>query len=247
MTLRVAALYRFVPLSDHRELVPRLEGLCAELDLKGTLLLAPEGINGTIAGRPEAVDALLDAVQRGPLFGRRLDGLELKLSTAAAQPFGHLKVRAKREIVTFDGGVTDPRQAVGRYVEPKAWNGLLADPDLVLVDTRNAFEVAFGSVAGAIDPGLRRFSDFKPFVRQALAPQRQRPMALFCTGGIRCEKASAYLLAQGFDKVYHLKGGILNYLNVVPEAESLWTGTCFVFDGRTCLGHGLREKGSGHE
>jgi UPF0176 protein len=241
MSVTVAALYRFVPLPDCHALREPLLALCARLALKGTLLLAPEGINGTVAGEIKAVDALLAELRGGALFGGRLAELDVKLSDAAVMPFQRLKVKVKREIVAFDQGETDPTRRVGTYVGPRDWNALVDDPEVMVIDTRNAFEVAMGTFAGAVDPGTASFGEFRGFAGRALDPARDRKVAMFCTGGIRCEKASAYLLSQGFGEVYHLKGGILAYLAAVPEAESRWRGGCFVFDGRVALGHGLAE------
>jgi UPF0176 protein len=242
MTFKVAALYQFVSLPDFRVLRDPLRALCDELALKGTLLLAPEGINGTVAGTEAAIDRFVATLQDGPLFEGRLDGLELKFSTAEAMPFQRMKVRLKKEIVTLGDTATDPTRRVGTYVDPLDWNELIADGETLLLDTRNAFEVAMGTFDGAIDPKLARFGDFKDFAKQHLDPASHRRIAMFCTGGIRCEKASAYLLANGFAEVFHLKGGILKYLEQVPEAESRWNGACFVFDERTALGHGLTEQ-----
>jgi len=241
MTVKVAALYRFARLLDCADLVAPLRELCEELGIRGTLLLAPEGINGTVAGETAAIDDLLVRLAGGWIFGDRLAGMELKVSTAAAMPFGRLKVKAKREIVAFDGGATDPSRRVGTYVAPADWNALIADPETVVIDTRNAFEVAIGTFHGARDPGTVSFSQFRDYAARELDPVRHRRVAMFCTGGIRCEKASAYLIDQGFAEVLHLKGGILAYLEQVPEAESLWRGGCFVFDERVALGHGLAE------
>jgi UPF0176 protein len=247
MTLKVAAFYQFAALPDYRELREPLRAICAGLALKGSVLLAQEGINGTLAGPAEAIDALVEELQNGTLFGGRLDHLELKFSTAAAMPFGRLKVRLKKEIVTLGDPATDPTRRVGTYVDPAAWNDLIATPDTLLIDTRNAFEVEMGSFAGSIDPRIASFGQFKDFVARELDPQKHRRIAMFCTGGIRCEKASSYLLSRGFAKVYHLKGGILKYLEDVPAGQSRWQGECFVFDERVALGHGLAERGrDGH-
>ncbi len=240
--LRVAALYQFTSLPDFRELREPLLAICAGLSIKGSILIAEEGINGTVAGPPNAVDALVTELQSGPLFSGRLDNLELKFSQASAMPFARLKVRLKKEIVTLGDPAADPTRAVGLYVEPKDWNDLIAAPDTLLIDTRNAFEVAMGTFEGATDPQLARFGQFKDFVAQNLDPHRHRRIAMFCTGGIRCEKASAYLLSRGFEEVHHLKGGILKYLEAIPESQSRWRGECFVFDDRITLGHGLKEK-----
>ncbi len=240
--LKVAALYQFAALPDFRELREPLRALADSLGIKGSVLLAHEGINGTVAGSDEGIDALVEALQHGSLFGGRLDNLELKFSRAAAMPFQRLKVRLKKEIVTLGDTAADPTRQVGIYVESTEWNALIAAPDTLVIDTRNAFEVAMGTFEGAIDPGIRSFGQFKDFAAEKLDPGKHRKIAMFCTGGIRCEKASAYLLARGFTEVYHLKGGILRYLEGVPEGQSRWRGECFVFDERVALGHGLRER-----
>jgi UPF0176 protein len=244
MPLKVAAFYQFARLPDYRELREPLRAICAELELKGSILLAQEGINGTIAGTADAIDGLVDELQHGALFGGRLDDLELKFSQAATMPFQRLKVRLKKEIVTLGDANVDPTRQIGIYVEPAAWNALIAEPDTLVIDTRNAFEVAMGTFEGAIDPGISSFGEFKEFAAQKLDPARHRKIAMFCTGGIRCEKASSFLLSRGFGEVYHLKGGILKYLEGVSEHESRWRGECFVFDERVALGHGLRERGN---
>jgi UPF0176 protein len=241
MPLKVAAFYQFAALPDFRELREPLRALAAGHGIKGSVLLAHEGINGTVAGGYEAIDVFVDELQNGALFGGRLDNLELKFSSASEMPFQRLKVRLKKEIVTL-GDAVDPKRQVGTYVEPSEWNALIAAPDTLVIDTRNAFEVAMGTFEGAIDPGIKSFGQFKEFAAEKLDPARHKRIAMFCTGGIRCEKASAYLLARGFDEVYHLKGGILRYLEGVPEQESRWHGECFVFDERVALGHGLRPR-----
>lgn len=242
MTYKVAALYQFVPLPDFRELKDPLHRLCQDLGIRGTLLLAHEGINGTVAGLDEAVDILMAELRSGPLFAGRLDNLELKYSTASEMPFKRMKVRLKKEIVTLGDPQTDPLRRVGTYVSPDEWNRLMDEPGIVVLDTRNDFEVGMGTFAGAVDPRIARFSEFKDFVRDELDPARHKRVAMFCTGGIRCEKASSYMLAQGFEEVFHLKGGILKYLEDVPQTESRWDGECFVFDERVALGHGLVER-----
>jgi UPF0176 protein len=241
MPVKVAAFYQFAALPDFRELREPLRAICADLKLKGSVLLAHEGINGTLAGSADAVDTLIAELRTGE-FGGRLGNLELKFSSGAVMPFARLKIRLKKEIVTLGDPTIDPTKAVGTYVDAADWNELIAAPDTLVIDTRNAFEVAMGSFAGAIDPQIERFGQFKEFVTQTLDPQRHRKIAMFCTGGIRCEKASAYLLSRGFAEVYHLKGGILKYLEAVPESESRWRGECFVFDERIALGHDLRER-----
>ncbi|WP_414471592.1 rhodanese-related sulfurtransferase [Microvirga sp. M2] len=242
MTYKVAALYQFVALPDFREIRDPLHAVCADHGIRGTLLLAGEGINGTVAGTEEGIDALIAELREGALFRGRLDNLELKFSTASEMPFKRMKVRLKKEIVTLGDPQTDPTRQVGTYVSPSDWNALIADPEVILLDTRNDFEVAMGTFEGAVDPRIGTFSQFKEFVRKELDPARHRKVAMFCTGGIRCEKASSYMLGQGFEEVYHLKGGILKYLEDVPEAESRWSGGCFVFDERVSLGHGLAER-----
>jgi UPF0176 protein len=242
MPFKVAALYQFAALPDFRELREPLRALAAGLGIKGSVLLAHEGINGTVAGSYDDIDAFVRELQRGPLFGGRLDNLELKFSSASEMPFQRLKVRLKKEIVTLGDTAVDPTQLVGTYVEPSDWNALISEPDTLVIDTRNAFEVAMGTFEGAIDPGIKSFGQFKDFAAAKLDPAKHRKIAMFCTGGIRCEKASAYLLARGFDEVYHLKGGILRYLEGVPEQDSRWRGDCFVFDERVALGHGLRQR-----
>src|SRR6266436_9360232 len=242
MSHRVAAFYQFAALPDFRELREPLRAICAELRLKGSVLLAHEGINGTLAGSAEGIAALVEELQRGALFDGRLNNLELKFSHAAAMPFQRLKIRLKKEIVTLGDRHTDPTRQVGVYVDPGDWNALIAGPDTLVIDTRNAFEVAMGTFPGAVDPGIRSFGQFKDFAARHLDPAKHQRIAMFCTGGIRCEKASAYLLAQGFSEVYHLKGGILRYLEGMPKQQSRWRGECFVFDERVALGHGLQQR-----
>jgi UPF0176 protein len=242
MSLKVVAFYQFAALPGFRQLREPLRAICAGLGLKGSVLLAHEGINGTLAGHADAIDALVDELRWGALFGGRLDHLELKFSQAATMPFRRLKIRLKREIVTLGDASADPTRQVGIYVEPTAWNTLIAAPDTLVIDTRNSFEVALGTFEGALDPGIASFGQFKEFAARKLDPAKHRRIAMFCTGGIRCEKASAHLLARGFAEVYHLKGGILKYLEQMPETESRWRGECFVFDDRVALGHGLQQR-----
>ncbi|WP_076866326.1 oxygen-dependent tRNA uridine(34) hydroxylase TrhO [Bradyrhizobium mercantei] len=242
MPLKVAAFYQFAALPDFRALREPLRAFCTRLELKGSVLLAHEGINGTIAGTTDAIDGLVAELRYGPLFGGRLDNLELKFSEAAQMPFQRLKVRLKKEIVTLGDTTVDPTRQVGTYVDAADWNELIAAPDITVLDTRNTFEVAMGTFDGAVDPRISSFGQFKEFAARHLDPEKHRRIAMFCTGGIRCEKASAYLLAQGFNEVYHLKGGILRYLEETPQQESRWRGDCFVFDERVALGHGLRER-----
>jgi UPF0176 protein len=242
MAHKVAAFYQFAALPDFRELRVPLRALCASLGLKGSVLLAHEGINGTLAGSDEGIAAFVEALRHGNLFGGRLDHLELKYSAADAMPFQRLKVRLKREIVTLGDASADPTKRVGTYVDAAHWNKVIADPGTLVLDTRNAFEVAMGTFEGAVNPNIKSFGQFKQFTAQELDPAKHRKIAMFCTGGIRCEKASAYLLSRGFAEVFHLRGGILKYLEGVPESESRWRGECFVFDERVALGHGLRER-----
>jgi len=228
----VAAFYQFAPLPDFRELQAHLKLLCKKEGIKGTLLLAPEGINGTVAGSRKAIDNLKTFLET------RFKALEYKESWAYELPFHRMKVRLKREIVTLGIPHVNPSQHVGTYVDPQDWNSLLSDPDLLLLDTRNNYEVEIGTFKGALNPQTSSFREFPAFVKK-LDPSKSKKIAMFCTGGIRCEKASSYLLSQGFKEVYHLKGGILKYLEAVPPEESLWKGECFVFDGRTAISHGL--------
>jgi UPF0176 protein len=242
MSHKVAAFYQFVPLPDYEDLREPLRNMCVAIGIKGIILLAAEGINGTVAGTPAAIDALVNQLLRGDLFGRRLDNLELKFSAAAAMPFNRMKVRLKKEIVRLGDPETDPNEKVGVYVDPSDWNALINQPDVLLIDTRNQFEVEMGTFEGALDPRITRFGEFPEFAAKTLDPAKHKKIAMFCTGGIRCEKASSYLLSQGFNEVYHLKGGILKYLEDIPQEESLWRGECFVFDQRIALGHGLSER-----
>jgi UPF0176 protein len=237
MSLRVAAFYQFIRLPDPAALRAPLREFCLAQDLRGTVLLAPEGINGTIAGSPGAIEALVRALRSGAVIQPAFQRMELKFSGTETPPFRRLKIRLKREIVTLGQMQADPLVAVGTYIDPKDWNAVLADPEILLIDTRNAFEVAQGTFPGAIDPHTEHFSDFVEFTRKNLDPEKHRRIAMFCTGGIRCEKASAYLLGQGFGQVLHLKGGILNYLENIPAAQSRWRGECFVFDERIALSH----------
>jgi UPF0176 protein len=207
--------------------------------VKGSLLLAPEGINGTIAGPRAGIDAVLAAVRALP----GCEGLEWKESFAESMPFGRMKVKLKREIVTMGQPDVDPLARVGNYVAARDWNALIADPDTVVIDTRNDYEVAIGTFRGAVDPGTKAFGEFPDWWQENRDRFQGKRIAMFCTGGIRCEKSTNYLLGQGVNQVFHLKGGILKYLEEVPEAESLWQGQCFVFDDRVSVGHGLQPGG----
>lgn len=233
----VAALYQFTRLTDFREMRGPLLELCEANAVMGTLLLAREGINGTIAGPEAGIRAVLDFLRRDP----RLARLEHKESWAEGEnPFNRMKVRLKKEIVTMGVDGIDPNEVVGTHVEPEEWNDLIRDPDVVLIDTRNEYEVGIGTFRGAINPHTVSFREFPEWVRSQERLHNKPRIAMFCTGGIRCEKASAFMKLEGFDEVYHLKGGILKYLERVPEEESLWEGECFVFDGRVSVGHGLK-------
>jgi UPF0176 protein len=228
----VAAFYRFLALAAPAALRDDLRSAFASTDLLGTTLIAPEGINGTMAGSPETIDHLLSFLADRTGLSRS----EVKFSTAEAPPFRRLKFKLKREIITFRNATVDPARP-GQYVDPNHWNALLADPEVLLLDTRNTYETAIGTFAGAITPPLDTFSDFSDYVRENLDPTQHRKVAMFCTGGIRCEKASAYMLQQGFPEVYHLKGGILKYLETVPTEASQWQGACYIFDERISVDH----------
>jgi UPF0176 protein len=236
MTQVIAAFYKFVTLADYRERRQPLLNLCHHHHIKGTILLAAEGINGTIAGTRSSIDTILADLKADPHFA----DLEHKESIATKSPFDRLKVRLKQEIVTFGIPTIDPTNLVGTYVKPQDWNELIANPDVLVIDTRNQYEVEIGTFAGAIDPQTTSFTEFPAYVAAHLDPQQHKQIAMFCTGGIRCEKATSYLLSQGFEHVYHLQGGILKYLAEIPAAQSQWEGECFVFDDRVAVTHGLR-------
>jgi UPF0176 protein len=237
--IRVAALYRFARIADCEAVRARLEAVCADNGVRGTLLVAREGLNGTIAGTEAGVAGVVAAIHALPGFDR----LELKYSTAVEPPFHRLKVRIKAEIVTMGEPGLNPATDAGTYVSARDWNALIADPATIVIDTRNDYEVAVGAFEGAIQPHTRSFRDFPDWVRgegRALFEGATPPkVAMYCTGGIRCEKATAFLKAEGIEDVHHLEGGVLRYLEEIPEAESLWRGECFVFDERVAVGHGL--------
>ena len=239
MTYIVTTFYKFVFLSDLETRCKSLLKYCQNRQIKGTILLAKEGINGTIGGSRKAIDEVVTYLHRD----RNLSDLEFKESTAESMPFARLKVKIKAEIVTLGLPEVDPNQKVGTYVAPQDWNQIISDPEVTVIDTRNDYEVEIGSFQGAIDPKTDSFREFPQYVTENLDPQQHPKIAMFCTGGIRCEKASSYLLSQGFQKVYHLQGGILKYLEQVPPEESLWEGECFVFDERVAVKQGL-ESGS---
>lgn len=235
MALVVATFYKFVKLSDLSELRSPLLSHCQAQNIRGTILLAQEGINGTIAGTRKAIDSVLTYLRSEP----RLADLEHKESPAEEMPFDRMKVRIKKEIVTLGLPEVDPTEQVGTYVSPEEWNAIVSDPDVVVIDTRNAYEVGIGTFKGAKNPETNSFREFPEYVQQHLDPTKHKKVAMFCTGGIRCEKASSFMLSQGFQEVYHLKGGILKYLEEVPPDESLWQGECFVFDQRVTVQQGL--------
>lgn len=234
----VCALYKFVSLPDFPQIRRPLLEILEHHRVKGTLLLAQEGINGTIAGSRESIDAILAWLKSDP----RLAEFETKESYTDVQPFNRTKVKLKKEIVTMGVEGIDPNRAVGTYVNPKEWNKLIADPSVLVIDTRNDYEYQVGTFKNAINPNTGSFREFPQYVRDNLDPGRHKKVAMFCTGGIRCEKSTAYLKEQGFDEVYHLRGGILKYLEDVPEEETLWQGECFVFDERVTVNHRL-DKG----
>ncbi len=231
----VCALYRFVSLDDYQALQKPLKDILVKEGIRGTLLLASEGVNGTIAGSREAIDRLKAWFDQDARFS----GIDYKESVSDTQPFYRTKVKLKKEIVTMGVEGIDPKRVVGTYVQPREWNELISDPDVLLIDTRNQYEVSIGTFKGAVNPGTDSFREFPDYVRETLDPEKHRKVVMFCTGGIRCEKSTAYLKEQGFDEVYHLQGGILKYLEEVPESESLWQGECFVFDNRVTVNHAL--------
>jgi UPF0176 protein len=236
----IAALYRFASFADPEAIAAELRTLCAQLETCGTLILAREGINGTVAGSDQAIAALLGHIRALPGCA----DLDVKYATATQAPFGRMKVKVKQEIVTLGAGDLDPAAQAGRHLDPAEWNDLIADPDTILIDTRNAYEVSVGSFDGAIDPGTRSFRDFPgwfdSFAAELREQGREPRIAMFCTGGIRCEKSTALVRSRGFEEVYHLRGGILRYLEEMPEDQSRWRGDCYVFDERVAVGHGLK-------
>ncbi|AMK20981.1 rhodanese-related sulfurtransferase [Sphingobium sp. TB-6] len=237
----IAALYRFASFPDPDAIARDLRLLCADLETCGTLIVAGEGINGTVAGSEAAIKALVAHIRALPGCA----DLDVKYAHSDEAPFARMKVKVKTEIVTLGAGDLDPANQAGAYLDPADWNALIADPDTVIIDTRNAYEVAVGSFEGAIDPGTRSFRDFPAwfddFAEKLREEGREPRIAMFCTGGIRCEKSTALVRARGFDEVYHLRGGILRYLEEIPEADSRWQGDCYVFDERVAVGHGLKQ------
>ena len=237
MTFTVAAFYKFFRFPDFAGHKGSIKSVCDQNDVKGTILLANEGLNGTIAGPREGIDAVLRSLQEIPGAG----GLEHKESAAEDMPFLRMKVRLKKEIVSLGVEGIDPEGGVGTYIDPKDWNDVISDPDTVIIDTRNDYEVSIGTFDGAINPETPTFRDFPAWFEKFKGENKKLRIAMFCTGGIRCEKSTAYVKSLGLDNVVHLKGGILKYLENVPEDESKWQGECFVFDGRVSVGHGLKE------
>jgi UPF0176 protein len=227
----IASFYKFIPLNDYQKLQMHLFQVCQDLGIKGTILLAPEGINGSIAGKRQEIDHILCMLRQD----LRFCDLEHKESFCQKIPFRRLKVRLKKEIITMGIKEVDPTSMVGTYVEPADWNDLISDPDVLVVDTRNDYEAQIGTFKNALDPKTQHFGDFPRFVREHLNPQKHKRVALYCTGGIRCEKATSYMKMQGFQEVYHLKGGILKYLEQIPQEQSLWQGECFLFDDRVAV------------
>lgn len=233
----VVAFYKFVLLPDYKEKRPPLLSFCQAHNIKGTILLAKEGINSTIAGTRENIDAVIAYLRSD----ERLQDLEVKESLAEINPFKRLKVKLKKEIVTLGVPEVDPNLHVGNYVPPQQWNQLITEPDVILIDTRNEYEVEIGTFRGAKNPHTQTFREFPSYVKTNLDPAKNQKVAMFCTGGIRCEKATSYLLDQGFKEVYHLQGGILKYLEEIPPDQSLWDGECFIFDQRVALIHGVKK------
>ena len=236
---QVVALYRFVRLDNYESMREPLLNFCLDRHIRGTLLLAHEGINGTVAGSDSAIDELLNYL----CADDRLADLDCKFSSHEERPFLRMKVKLKREIVTMGQEDIDPNVCVGRYASPQEWNALIDDPDVLVIDTRNEYEVEIGTFAGAVNPHTNSFREFPDWVEQNLDPKKHKKVAMFCTGGIRCEKSTSLLVSRGFEDVWHLKGGILNYLEQTPEEDTRWEGECFVFDSRVAVNHQL-EKGS---
>ena len=235
MPITVVALYRFARFTRFLDLQAPLATLCRDLGIKGTLLLAHEGINGTVAGSRASITKLVEFLEAIP----EISGMEIKYSFAPVMPFNRMKVRLKKEIVTMGEADIDPLLTVGTYVAPKDWNALIADPDTIVIDTRNDYETRVGTFAKAVDPNTKEFNEFPQWLREHKDELVGKKVAMFCTGGIRCEKATAFAKEIGLEDVYHLKGGILAYLEQVPAEDSRWEGECFVFDERVTVGHGL--------
>lgn len=239
MELTLASFYRFLPLENLKDLQEEILRKCEEEEIRGTILLAREGINANIVGRREKLDEVIDQIKK--LLN--CEEVEIKYAPVIDYPFKKMKVKIKREIITFGVPEANPNERVGIYVTARDWNDLISQPDVKLIDTRNEYEVKIGTFKGAINPHIHSFRQLRDYIEENLDPQKDTKIAMFCTGGIRCEKATAYMLHKGFKEVYHLKGGILKYLEEIPPEESLWEGECFVFDDRVAVKHGL-EKGS---
>jgi len=236
-----STFYHFVELNDYQDLQPSIQKFCDDQILKGTILLANEGINGTLSGDEDAVRAFHKYIKADPLFNKKFTGLSHKESWASNNPFYRMKVRLKKEIVALGVPGVSPIKKVGQYVKPSDWNQLISDPDTIVIDTRNGYEVDIGSFKGSINPNTETFREFPKYIDKKLTPNKDKKIAMFCTGGIRCEKATSLMLEKGFNNVYHLQGGILKYLEEVPKEESLWEGECFVFDQRVAVTHNLLE------
>ena len=234
----ICAMYKFVTLENYQEIRQPLWDFMEEHEIKGTLLLALEGINGTVSGSRAAIDALLNWLNKD----ERINPISFKESYEDSQPFYRTKVKLKKEIVTMGVEGIDPRKTVGTYVKPQEWNQLISDPDVTVIDTRNDYEIEIGTFKHAINPNTETFREFPQYVADNLDPAKNKKVAMFCTGGIRCEKSTAYLKEQGFEEVYHLEGGILKYLEDVPKEDSLWQGDCFVFDNRVAVNHDLEKS-----
>lgn len=237
MTWKIAALYKFMPLKDLSALRAEVKARCAAFNIQGILLIAPEGMNGTIAGSPEKLDQFIDFLDQN----FRIREGEVKFSFAEKQPFLKMRVRLKKEIITMKQPEADPNKQVGTYVKAEDWNTLISDPEVIVLDTRNTYETKVGIFENAIDPKTESFTELADYIEKHLDPEKHKKVAMYCTGGIRCEKASSYMLSKGFENVYHLKGGILKYLEDIPKEHSKWKGECFVFDYRVSVGHGLEQ------
>ena len=238
-TYLTTAMYYFVSLPHFKTLREPLLNFCISKNIKGTLLLADEGINGTLAGTEKSILELLEYIKNDPLFESSFKGLDHKESWSDKHPFYRMKVKLKKEIVTLGVPGVSPAKMVGKYVKPQDWNSLISDPEVTIIDTRNDYEFAIGTFKNAINPKTTTFREFPEYVKTHFDPKKHKKVAMFCTGGIRCEKASSYMMSEGFDQVYQLKGGILKYLEEVNPQNSLWTGQCFVFDQRVAIKHGL--------
>ena len=233
---KIAAFYHFTEFFDYEAWSSRLLAHGLSVGLKGTIILAEEGINSTCSGSAEAIDSTLDIIKSD----KRFKAMEVKYSYADFCPFPKFKVKKKKEIVTFNQSVANPMDDVGEYLEPQDWNAVISDPDVITIDTRNDYEVKVGKFKGAINPKTDDFTSFSEFVDSQLVQHKDKKIAMYCTGGIRCERSTAYLKKKGFKEVFHLKGGILKYLESVPKEKSLWQGDCFVFDYRVAVNHDLK-------